>query len=93
MEVVPSRYPPLLSKLRGLPPTVHPLLIYDMDFGAMMQTMRPMMEASGGAFPFPFPEVPLRVNTWMGINGRDWLGGLTMKPAQLRTFIEATKEF
>ncbi len=75
------------AAMPGLPSSVHPLLSYRVDFGAIMGNFQPMLQSAG--FDFEFPDSPLNLSTWMGVNGRDWIGGMTFSPKEIKPMIDA----
>ena len=41
---------------------------------------------------FEFPDSPLNLSTWMGVNGRDWVGGMTFSPKEFKPMIDALSQ-
>lgn len=84
---------PLLAGLHGLPAAANPLVLYRIDLGAWMRSMGPIMDAAGAGAEMPqFPEgVELDTTFWMALDGRQWCGGLTLDPAELKQLIDASR--
>ncbi|MCP5024291.1 MAG: hypothetical protein GY930_21295 [bacterium] len=74
------------AALPGLPTSAHPFITYRMEMVSLMKALQPMLETSG--LQFELPDTPLNMTTWMGINGRDFIGGFSIKPTEVKAFFD-----
>jgi hypothetical protein len=81
---------PFLAGLRGAPASLRPLLAYHVDFGAVLEALRPLMAAQG--VPDEIPAVDLDLTTWFGIEGRRWHMGLGADVDQLAAMAATMKQ-
>lgn len=86
----PAPAAPFLSGLHGLPANLRPLLAYRMDFGSLLEAMKPMLAAQG--MPEELPPVDLDLTTWFGIEGRRWHAGFAADEAQIAAMAAVMKE-
>lgn len=74
------------AALPGLPASAHPFITYRMEMVSLMKAVQPMLEASG--LQFELPDTQLNMTTWMGIDGRDFIGGFSINPSEVKAFFD-----
>ncbi len=86
----PTRAASYFAGMPGLPSSIHPLLSYKMDLAAFVRQMKPILESAG--LEINTPSLPLTLSAWMGVNGRDWIGGMTFSPKEWGALNKASNQ-
>jgi hypothetical protein len=79
-----------LARLHGLPSAPRPLLAYSIDVSRLMAALQPLLAAQGT--PMEYPDAPLALTAWLGIEGRRWHGGLGARLDEVAGMVEAAKQ-